>query len=158
MVPRASKRVRSPVVSCSSPTPKNEQDSGHRQKAGGTERLFGFYFWVASFSSPWSPKLPSYPCLALVLASSSPYMASILEPSGAGSTLVYSKLVKMLWIFLFFRNCLVRPTCDCARSVKTNILRPSPAVCPCCLRLRYDTSFGKTLAQRSKILKMYNWE
>ena len=49
-----------------------------------------------------------------------------------------------------------RPTCDCAGSLKTSILRPSPAVCPCCLRLRYDTSFGKTLAQRSNILKVYN--
>ena len=127
----------------------------------------GPYFWVASFSSPWSPKLPSYPCLALVLASSSPHLASILEPSG-GSTLEKNDNIQR-GILLFknreknvdffcFSQLPVRPTCDCARSVKTSILRPSPAVCPCCLRLRYDTSFGKTLAQRSKILKIYRSE
>ena len=53
----------------------------------------GFYFWVASFSSPWSPKLPSYPCLALVLASSSPHLASILEPNG-GSTLENTEIIQ----------------------------------------------------------------
>ena len=86
MVPRASKRVRSPVVSCSFPNSKNEQDSGHRQNAGDAERDHCLYLWVASFSTPWSPKLPAYPRLAVVLVSSSPHSASILEPSG-GSTL-----------------------------------------------------------------------
>ena len=46
----------------------------------------------------------------------------------------------MLLLLLFFPQLPVpptcdcvrdRPTCDCAGSLKTSILRPSPAVCPC---------------------------
>ena len=67
--------------------------------------------------------------------------------------LILFKNRKNNFVLIVFSQLPVRHACKCARSVETSILCSSPAVSTCCLRLRYGTSLGKTLTQRSKTLQ-----